>query len=418
MAVLALCQRWQKIASVLDSPQSIPREQLEQHIVWTALQQWSSMASAEDIALDMGRLCDQLATADDASAVETLRTLNGSLKRAIESLDAEIDRTLADRSLKLPETARIKLLQAKASPEIISEILVAGQASHAKNEEANRIANEHLTSERSNLSEWLATFTMRLPDNLKTLRSIFSPSHGAEPGQTRAGFDIEATVIDSDGINQLIEKIIRTVENLENGQLASAATPEKLRKHINKTLRDDIRDSFYRGVILNPRIRLMLPSISARPLAMERNMASSGQGVAITFLWILKLAEFINEREIRRQSVDGAKRKRLRDKASAFTILDGAFSHLSDKRLINETLAGIENSLGRFQLIITGHDPAYENDFKRFPALVVGREMNGHYMRAGSHHHKLNAEDDEGSMEAFNAIYVPRPGSVEKVQAQ
>lgn len=418
MAVLALCQRWQKISSVLDAPRPISTEQLEQHIVWAGLQRWRSMTSADDIALDMGRVCDQLATADDTSAVETLRSLNGALKRAKEALDAEIDRTLVNRSLKLPETARVKLLQAKASPKIISEILVAGQASHAKNEEANRIANEHLTLERSKLSEWLTTFTMGLPDNLKTLRSVFSPSHGAEPGQTRAGFDIEATIIDSDGINRLIEKIICTVENLENGQLASAATPEKIRKNINKTLRDDIRDSFYRGVILNPRIRLVLPSISARPLLMEKDMASSGQGVAITFLWILKLAEFINEREIRRQSVDGAKRKRLRDKASAFAILDGAFSHLSDKRLINETLAGIENSLGRFQLIITGHDPAYENDFKRFPALVVGREMNGRYMRAASHHHQLNEEGDEGLMEAFNAIHIPRPGTTEKVHAQ
>lgn len=227
-------------------------------------------------------------------------------------------------------------------------------------------------------------------------------------------------MISNDGIGLLIEKIIRDVEALENGQLASAGNNEKLRKHIHKSLRESIRDTFYREVILNPRIRLVLPSISGRELEMKRDMASSGQGVASTFLWILKLAEFINEREIRRQTVDGAsaKRRRVRDKASAFTMLDGAFSHLSDKNLINETLAGIENSLGRFQLIITGHDPAYENDFKRFPALVVAREMSGHYMRASSHHHALRDDARDGSMESFHAIYVERPSPIDKPAAQ
>ncbi len=417
-AVHMLYQRWQKVSSVLDSPEPVPNEQLEQHVLWIAIQRWRNMSSSEEIALDMGRICDQLATADEMPTVDLLRNAIAALKRAKDSLGDEVDRTLKDPSLKLPETARVKLVQAKGSPELLTEMLLSGHSSHAKNDEANRIANDHLTLERAKLSEWLATFTLRLPDNLKTLRTVFSPSHGAEPGQTRAGFEIDATVIDSDGINLLIEKIILSVEELENGQLASMGTPEKLRKQINKTLRETIRDTFYRSVILNPRIRLVLPSISVRPLQMERNMASSGQGVAITFLWILKLAEFINEREIRRQSVDGAKRKRLRDKASAFTLLDGAFSHLSDKDLINETLAGIENSLGRFQLIITGHDPAYENDFKRFPALVVGREMNGHYMRAKSHHHQLDVDTDEGSMEAFNAIHVQRPFPTEEVAAQ
>lgn len=417
-AVHNLYQRWHKIAGVLSAPPAVPSEQIEQHVLWIGVTKWRAMSSPDDIASEMSHVCDMLATADDASTVDVLRNAIGALKRANDSLCAEIDRALTDVSVKLPETARVKLEQSKTSPGQLAEMLAAGKASYAKNDEANRIATDHLKQERAGLSEWLATFTLRLPDNLATLRSVFSANHGGQAGHSRAGFDIEATVIGSDGIGLLIEKIIRSVEELENGQLASAGSNEKLRKHIHKTLRESIRDTFYREVILNPRIRLVLPSISGRALEMKRDMASSGQGVAITFLWILKLAEFINEREVRRQTVDGARRRRVRDKASAFTMLDGAFSHLSDKGLINETLAGIENSLGRFQLIITGHDPAYENDFKRFPALVVAREMSGHYMRATSHHHASRDDARDGSMESFHAIYVQRPAPIEKPVAQ
>ncbi|HBO4053810.1 TPA: hypothetical protein L4T86_006028 [Pseudomonas aeruginosa] len=140
-------------------------------------------------------------------------------------------------------------------------------------------------------------------------------------------------------------------------------------------------------------------------------MASSGQGIAITFLWILRLSEFITEREIRRQTVGRAQRQRLRDRSTSFTILDGAFSHLSSKSLIDETLKGIEDTTGRFQLIVTVHDPAYQNDFNRFPALVVAREMQGHYMRAWSHLNEVGERDALGqdSLATFQAMRVARP---------
>jgi hypothetical protein len=154
----------------------------------------------------------------------------------------------------------------------------------------------------------------------------------------------------------------------------------------------------------------VLPAISAIPLEMERKMASSGQGIAITFLWILRLAEFVGEREIRRQTVGAAQRRRLRDKATSFTIVDGAFSHLSSKELIDDTLKGIEGSTGCFQLIVTVHDPAYQNDFNRFPALVVAREMRGHYMRSWSHLNGIGEKDALGrdSIATFHTIQVPR----------
>ncbi|OPG72161.1 hypothetical protein B1219_18600 [Pseudomonas ogarae] len=105
----------------------------------------------------------------------------------------------------------------------------------------------------------------------------------------------------------------------------------------------------------------------------------------------------------------------MRDRSTGFTILDGAFSHLSSKNLIAETLKGTEDTTGRFQLIVTVHDPAYQNDFNRFTALVVAREMQGHYMRAWSHLNEIGETDALGqnSLATSQAIRVLRPASTE-----
>ncbi|MFP3850807.1 hypothetical protein SLW75_18465 [Pseudomonas sp. W5-01] len=196
--------------------------------------------------------------------------------------------------------------------------------------------------------------------------------------------------------------------NVENYEATNELRNSSLRENQAKGLRADIRRNFYQKVIINPRINLVLPAMSNIPLKMERGMASSGQGIAITFLWILRLSKFIAEREIRRQTVSRAQQQRVRNRATNFVILDGAFSHLSSKELIDETLDGIQEIAGRFQLIVTGHDPAYQNDFKRFPTLVVARVMQGRYMRAWSYMNEMGEKDalGEDSLATFQTIRV------------
>ena len=64
--------------------------------------------------------------------------------------------------------------------------------------------------------------------------------------------------------------------------------------------------------------------------------------------------------------------------------MDGAFSSLSNKGLIRDALDSIKRTRGRFQLIITGHDENYQNNFEYFPTLIEAREINGQFMYADS----------------------------------
>ncbi|MEE2577526.1 hypothetical protein, partial [Pseudomonas aeruginosa] len=86
----------------------------------------------------------------------------------------------------------------------------------------------------------------------------------------RAGFIIDAKTIDSDGVRSLIETIISDVEAYESSEQAQHSS---LREALRRDLRANIRENFYRKVIVSPRIRLVLPAISSVPLEMDRKMA-------------------------------------------------------------------------------------------------------------------------------------------------
>lgn len=70
---------------------------------------------------------------------------------------------------------------------------------------------------------------------------------------------------------------------------------------------------------------------------------------------------------------------------------------ISDKRLITDALDSVRGKRGKFQLIITGHEPNYKNDFAYFPSYVVAREIGGNLMYAESETRRLLAPEEVGS---------------------
>lgn len=408
-SILGFRKAYRELEEVLAGASKVTVEDLESRALYNYAKEWREGIDLNELGRDMRQLSGEVTGAESAELQKQLSSTQKTLKSSRDQLEKDIDALLTDPSAKLPDVARVQLEQAKTSPEVIQAMLDASRESFAENTKANTLAGDFLHKERDGLAKWLSNFTLRLPSNLQTLKKVFAPRTDSRTSTQQAGFDIEATAIDADGMAALLDEIIAVVEEVEASEQLQDTMSEAVLNKIRVGQRERIREMFYRRVVIKPRIRLVLPAMSARPLEMKPDMASSGQGVAITFLWIRKLAEFINEREIRRETVDSAKRKRIRDKMTSFTILDGAFSHLSDKKLIDSTLAGIEQSIGNFQLIITGHDPAYENDFTRFPALVMAREMSGRYMRSSSYHHRVAETDENGhaGIATFHAIQLP-----------
>lgn len=223
----------------------------------------------------MDQACESLSSGEADQLRQRFSDAEKALQRHTESFIRLTDKVLGDTHLKLPEVARTQLRQARENPSLVTVMLQASQLSFDENVKVNRIADEHLAEERAGLSSWLTNFTLRLPDNLKTLRAVLAPKvDQTSKTVLRAGFVVEAKVIDSEGVQTLIESIIQDVENYEDNEQAKESS---VRDHLRKSLREDIRRNFYQKVIVNPRIHLVLPAMSATPLEMERDMASSGQ---------------------------------------------------------------------------------------------------------------------------------------------
>lgn len=153
-----------------------------------------------------------------------------------------------------------------------------------------------------------------------------------------------------------------------------------------------------------------MPSISKQPLPLEKDMVSTGQGVAMTLLWVVKMADYVTEREMRRVTTSRAQQKHLHP--TQFAIMDGAFSSLSNKGLIQDALDCIKRTRGRFQLIITGHDENYQNNFEYFPTLIEAREISGQFMYADCITRRILQPEEVGShygaMAVMNLRVVPQ----------
>lgn len=354
---------------------------------------------------------------------ETLSELSGNFKQAEASYDvaakhfnAEIDRVTGDSTLKIGEHQIYLLGQASSEPTRIRGMLATALSNFEKEKLANETARQELDQEWREMDSWLTEFTKRLPTNLAALKSTFAPKYDKATNKViKAGFEIGGEVIRFEDIEAVMEDIVRDIEDYEKDN-----TTLRRDTHARKVLRDSfrkgIRDKFYQRVLQNVYIKVCIPAISETPLKLGPNIVSSGQGVAMTLLWIVKLADFVAERERRRKTITNGQvsismANKLRKVESQFVFIDGAFSHLSDRALIDDVLSGIMQTRGRFQLIVTGHEPEYKHNFEYFPSFVCAREIGGRYMYVenGKPVHPSTAGSNYGAMTLMRATQISHP---------
>lgn len=325
--------------------------------------------------------------------------MSGSRMRYLNAKDAFaalVDRILVIGDLDMTEHVRLELLRTKENPAIIDHLYGVAEQNFEKNKVANATATSYLEEEWENIGKWLKAFTQRLPDNLNTMKKVFGPLIDRASGDyLSAGFEIEAKLADQDDIKAVLDDVVRMVEKFESTKRAVESAAPGLRDQAIRGVRSEIRNTFYQKVILNPRIKVYMPSISKHSLPLEKNMVSTGQGVAMTLLWVVKMADYVTERELRRVTTSRVQQKHLHP--TQFAIMDGAFSSLSNKGLIQDALDSIKRTRGRFQLIITGHDENYQNNFEYFPTLIEAREINGQFMYADSKTRRILQPEDVGS---------------------
>lgn len=337
------------------------------------------------------RINSLLDIASDLSVVDTSaisKKMQGSKQaygEAKSTLASHIELTLVKPDLDLSDHVKIELIHGKEDISVLAHIYKVTKDNFEKNSAANATAQSYLDKEWGDVSEWLQKFTLRLPDNLRAMRTTFAPQRDSATGTIiRAGFDISAKLAELQDIKATLDDIVLMVENYEKNSEVINQFEQGVKDKTVANLRREIRNNFYQKVILDPSIHVCMPSISQKPLPLEKEMVSTGQGIAMTLLWIVKMANYVTERELSRKTSSSAQLKRLKANKTQFTIIDGAFSSLSNKELIDDALNSVAQTRGNFQLIITGHDENYQNNFHYFPTLVVAREIGGKFMYADS----------------------------------
>lgn len=339
------------------------------------------------------QMLDELDFEGETSSRQNMVDAKSTYSLCKTEFDGAIKVALAKSDLNMSEHVRAELERAKASPEIVSQLHAAARLNYERNKVANDIASKHLDAEWEKIGQWLANFTKRLKKNHELMKKVFAPTFDKDTKEIlNSGFEIEGKVAEDADIRAVLDGVVATIEKEENERAGKSFTvgEEKKRK---TDLRKKIRDEFYRSVITGVRIKVCMPSISKYPLALERKMVSTGQGIAMALMWIVKMAEFTTKRWQNEQASSAAQRKRIRH--TQFTIIDGAFSSLSDEGLIKDALDSIEATKGNFQLIITDHDPDYRNNFDYFPTLIVAKELGGRFMLA---ERKTKEQTDPGAV--------------------
>ncbi len=133
-----------------------------------------------------------------------------------------------------------------------------------------------------------------------------------------------------------------------------------------------MRETLIDKIFLEPRVNFIHSGIRAAESPVTEKL-STGQKVALEFMWIVRQAEYEIERGLRKLSNKQAARKR--QETNRVIFVDGIFSTLSDRHIIREAFNGLGNLGGNFQIIGFLHSPTWTNDSSVFPVYHVGKKL-------------------------------------------
>jgi len=136
-----------------------------------------------------------------------------------------------------------------------------------------------------------------------------------------------------------------------------------------------LREALIDRIFVDPRVEFINSGIWGGKRSPMTSKMSTGQTVALQFMWIIRQAEFEIERGLTELSSAQASKSRAR--ANRMILIDGIFSSLSDRHLIKEAMNGLKDLGGNFQIVGLLHSTTWVNDDSVFPVYHVGYKL-GH----------------------------------------
>lgn len=200
-------------------------------------------------------------------------------------------------------------------------------------------------------------------DNLATLNKVM----GRYP---RGRFFFETQITGKAGVQDILNELKVDVERALRDQDGQS---RGMRRGSDTQLKTMLRERLIECVFTNTEVQFVNGGIWGGRKSHVSDKLSTGQKIALEFMWIVRQAEYEIERGL--QEMTSKQAAKSRAKANRVILIDGIFSTLSDRRIIKEALNGLRDLGGNFQIIGFLHSPNWNNDFTVFPVYHVGKKL-------------------------------------------
>ena len=291
------------------------------------------------------------------AALQKYTDLNASFCKAAEAQ--------TDSSVTAFNTLEIEEIR-KATPEAMRALMsLFEQLQASLNKERYEAQQAKLVAEETSADtlKQLTQLIVSAEDNLNILNKVMKKyPNGRFYFQTQINKD-EAVL---NLIMDLKDEVERAIREVDSKSRSMRRTDETQLKRL-------LRDKLIQCVFTNTSVEFINAGIWAGKKSHVSEKLSTGQKIALEFMWIVRQAEY----EIERGLLDMSSRQaaKSRSKANRVILIDGIFSTLSDRKIIGEALNGLRDLGGNFQILGFLHSPTWNNDYTVFPVYHVGKKL-------------------------------------------
>lgn len=200
-------------------------------------------------------------------------------------------------------------------------------------------------------------------DNLATLEKVMARYPDGR-------FFVKAQIAGEERIREILSDLKDEVVRANGEQEKTGRT---LRRSDETSIKKILRDTLIDRVFMEPEVGFINGGIWTGKRNLVTHTLSTGQKIALEFMWIVRQAEYEIERGLRElTSKQAAKSRSITNRV---IMIDGMFSTLSDRSIIKEALNGLRGLGGNFQIIGFLHSPTWTNDYDVFPVYHVGKKL-------------------------------------------
>lgn len=267
-----------------------------------------------------------------------------------------------------------------------------------KDREAAIKSREVATQAHDAALENLANLMQTAETNIKTLDKVMARYPGGR-------FFVSAGIVAPDRMREILQDLKHEVAQLSREASNAKRSPTR---DSDLRIKQMLRNSLIDRIFVEPTVEFTNSGIWGGKRSPMTSKMSTGQKVALQFMWIIRQAEF----EIDRGLVDlsSAQAKKSRSRQNRMILIDGIFSSLSDRHLIKEAMNGLKDLGGNFQIVGLLHSTTWVNDESVFPVYHVGYKL-GH--STGKSLVVFGEGREPGTLGVFSTFTRPLPKEVE-----